>query len=493
MAGSGAQLPSQQQQQQQKPIANDHIPLAFLLGSRAKHYAAPKKVAHSHTTSSSSSPPTSTRNSSAALSRRSPLLAQQQQHGRRRKNLELFAPEKHPREREEEARRVLAQALMASPQNNPDSAEKKPNSISLRSSAVSTTTLSPMEVLRESRDQVLHQVLELRQLEHEPSEEEDYEPQHRQRIADLQAACDGDEDARVTSFHGYQRVDQQASFLDVSGNASRIPVLSNLKAKEMHQNLLKKQSQARAKRVDELHAFLQRQQQYTKQQLHLVSLSSNPTSHKQVPRVDLGIDDGDEGGSQPEVHATVSIVNNLAAVKEQQLQEQALLHERVQEKKLVAQLTRQQKLAFHHQQKRTLGRVKGIKRPSFLATLQLDQNSASSRGGGTMANSDVTEACLLGGERFGHEQSELCLRKKDEEGSEHEREGERKLQRDTFLQSEGGLHFGGGFRSKASNKKIPAITQRTSHSIGGDATVKTMRHELQELLECGAVGVKQKR
>lgn len=404
--------------------------------------------------------------------------------------MELFAPEKHPREREEEARRVLAQALLGDPQN-PDSTKK------ISSSIVSTTTLSPTSVLRENKNQVLHQVLELRQLEYEQSEG-DCEPQRRRRN-DLQAAIDNfEDDAQAKSFHGYQRVDQQASFLDVSGNASRIPVLSNLKAKEMHQRVMKKQSQARAKRVDELHSFLQNQQQYTKQQL--ASLSSNPKSHNQVARVDLGVDDDDDA-NHPEAHAGGPVVSTttkvVAAVREQQ--EQVLLHERIQEKKLMAQLTRQQKLAFHHQQKRTLGRIKGVKRPSFLATLQLDTNAST--GGDTMVTGDAAGPCLIGDDSFRQETAELRLHRKNQEESELERERERKLQqlqRDTFLQSEGGLHFGGGFRSKPNNKKIPAIiatsAKCTSHSIGdGDAAIDTMSYELQELLACGSVAVKQKR
>lgn len=482
MAGCGrssAPMPSQQQQ----PIANDHIPLAFLLGSRAKHYAAPKKASHSRDTHHSSSlASTSITNSSAASSRRSPTQQQ-----RRRDNVELFAPEKHPREREEEARRVLAQALLGGPQN-PDSTKK------ISSSIVSTTTLSPTGVLRENKNQVLHQVLELRQLEYEQSED-DCEPQRRRRNGLQTAIDDFEDDAQAKSFHGYQRVDQQASFLDVSGNASRIPVLSNLKAKEMYQRVMKKQSQTRAKRVDELHSFLQNQRQYTKQQL--ASLSSNPKSHNQVARVDLGVDDA----NHPEVHAGGPVVstttNVVAAVRKQQEQEQVLLHERIQEKKLVTQLTRQQKLAFHQQQKRTLGRVKGVKRPSFLATLQLD--TSASTGGDTMATGDAAGPCLIGDDSFRQETVELRLHRKNQEESELEREGERKLQqlqRDTFLQSEGGLHFGGGFQSK-SNKKIPAITatsaKRTSHSIGGDVAIEAMSHELQELLTCGAVAAKQER
>lgn len=407
--------------------------------------------------------------------------------------MELFAPERHPREREEVARRVLSQTLLSGPQN-PDSTKNTSTSTTnsrLSSSKLSTMTLSPMGVLRESKGQILHQVLELRQLE---QLEEDYEPQHRWK-ADLEAGSEDDSVENVKKFHGYQRVDQQTAFLDVSGSARHIPVLSNLKAKEQHQSVIKKQSQMRAKRVDELQSFLQSQQQHTKQQLQLASLS-NPKSHKPVARVDLGIDDGDDNRLEVLVAVIPTVNDHLAAVREVHQHERVLRHQQIQEKKLVAQLTRQQKLAFHQQQKRTLGRIKGVKRPSFLATLQLD-NSAT--GEDTLTSGDD----LIGGESFGWEAKELNQqqqKKKNQEESEHEHSGERKLQQlqlDKFLQSEGGgLHFGGGFRSNPNRKStMPALittTAKPTSRLGGDA-MEAMSQELQQLLECGsAVSIQRK-
>lgn len=416
-----------------EPVANDYVPLAFLLGTRASLYAPKRSTSQSITGSSSS------RGSGASSggNGHAPLRAA----GR----VELFSPEVHPRAREEEARRVLQQTLLA-----------RDDSAGVSKGNGSGASPTPTSVLRGHKDLVLRQVLENRAQE----EGDDQEPRLR-REGGTQVGYDGEDselnhtvdDLRAKGSHGYERADKVVSFLGVAGQATRIPLLSTQEAKRIHQRVMKRQSERRAHRADEMHALFHEQQQLTRQVLRLAPASSLPAS-KQVSRVDLGVNIGDSDPladrrhEHPDSYQNIANARTGSSLAEQHEVHQQQLRERVQEKRHTELLTRQQMLAYRQEQKKVMiGRAKNIKRPSFLATLQLDKTETQY----AVAPEETTPSPPK--DLRGALIAPLRTEAQPKKPNQTDESSLGRLQRNVFLQSEGGGRqlFGGGFK-KASRK-----------------------------------------
>lgn len=362
--------------------------------------------------------------------------------------VELFAPEAHLRHREEQARRWLRRALVAVRETEGTGIDNTEPSTSIAASSLK----------KQSNGKVLHQVLAMRgcRLDQEGDGEHHQRRQHRDKSAGTEGKSQQQQqetDARMESIHGYN----QSSFLDVAGKATRIPVISNTSVKEQHLRAMKKKRELHATRVQELHALLQQQQMHTKallkQQLQDLALLNSPSDSasnagkRHVARVDLVVETSPEDEQQLERGQVDELPQHVspspAAWKELQQQQgeqqQQTLHARIQERKHLEELTRQQKLAFHQQQKRTFGNIKS-KRPSFLAILQLDKQRDAKQNGGTSSREKVQQQQTTPGSQ----------ERVDATESDHVQQLLQKQQKAKFVASEGiaGLHFGGGFMAK---------------------------------------------
>lgn len=406
-------------------VANDHVPLAFLLGARASRYG-PK--ARTNTPGAT------------GLTTVGPTLPGSRKHSKLRgtERSSLFPLDSHPRVREEEARRVLQQTLLAH-----GTADAVGHSLGPHVTATST----PTSILRAQKEFVMCHVLELRGAD-DCVEPTDLEPQHRRGGDDT--VNNDDREPRPTGFRGYERTDRDTAFLDVAGRAPRIPLLSTHEAKQLHHRVMERQSERRAHRADEMHALLHDQQQLTKRMLR--SGSHSTLGRKLLARVDLSVNVDTVEGSEPALHSadprdeptaddttttTSQLPLPLAVMREQQAIEHQQHCERIQERRHMDLLTRQQKLAFYQElRKREMaGRALNSSRPSFLATLQLDKTGEWQPGGPkTTAPLGVTKPAHAKLNQV--EESEDVLRK---------------LQREVFRESDDGgkrLLFGGGFKPR---------------------------------------------
>lgn len=350
-----------------------------------------------------------------------------------------------------------------------------------------------MELLRQSKAQVLHHILKMQSLDTSDAASKDSsDSQHQCLDPDACHECNQVESARVASFHGYVRTDSDSAFLDVSGHAARIPVLSALEAKQRHRRTLKQRSDVRASRAQAMHALLHEQQEYTKRVLQSTASTAAAASGgsaaapKSVAHVDFSQStDLRRSMSSPETPSELLHHHHpsLDTVRAELEQEQRLLHERVQAKRQLELLTRQQTLAFHQEQKRMLGRVKNVKRTSFLATLQLDCAATTSTDSSAIdttsdqadplaldasspSNPALHQARLRPGGTTHHPKNQ------DDDSMSASLELDERLrrqQRSVFLQSHDNsrLHFGGGFQSAKTTK-----TKRTDRSDAASMTNK---------------------
>ncbi|KAF1330105.1 hypothetical protein FI667_g5303, partial [Globisporangium splendens] len=405
-------------------IENDYVPLAFLLGAKARHYSIGPSVVNDRRHHARTSP-----RSIAA-----PLAG-----SRAVDNVELFAPGAHVRHREDQARRCLRRVL-GHMSSGDDSTEEK------QSRERGTPPVYTASSLKKNTEKVLAEVSIMR-------EEDEDERQKRQ-------PSDGDDDQTRAAHCSHMA---PLSFLDVSGRPAACFPLPSMTKGTTHTLTAKKKHELRVIRIQQLHALLQDQQAHTKellkkQQLHeLTSSVSNPGS-RHIARVDLAVDVDVPHGAHGAVDtACLYKPPSLTAVKEQQQQEQQMLHERVQDRKHFETLMRQQKLAFYQQQKRTFGRIQS-KRPSFLATLQLDKSHSldhsqldqSQQQEETRVKSvSMTENAQHLGYLSSRRKEDTTERRRDD--SNDAGRFLEKQQRDTFADAKGiaGLHFGMAKSKKA--------------------------------------------
>jgi hypothetical protein len=282
---------------------------------------------------------------------------------------------------------------------------------------------------------------------------------------------DNDQTRAANQFHS-----SPLTFLDVSGRpAAYIPLPSMTKA-NTHKLTARRKNELRAVRAQQLHALLEDQQMHTKellkkQQQHLHELTSSNSGTRHVARVDLAVDADVAHGAQTAVDSTpLYEPPSLAAIKQQQQEQQQMLHERVQDRKHLETLTRQQKLAFYQQQKRTFGRIQS-KRPSFLATLQLDKGAHTldhSQLDQPQQQEEAGKKSMFTIESAPQQLGYLSPRRK-EEATERRRDDSNdagrfleKQQCDTLTNTEGvaRFHFGGGFMAEI--KKAHAIGSASS-------------------------------
>ncbi|KAG7381302.1 hypothetical protein PHYPSEUDO_006229 [Phytophthora pseudosyringae] len=210
--------------------ANDHVPLEFLLGARAKYYYAETSTA--------------------------------KHQGRSTKAKHIFPPSIHPRRREEQARQLLQRVLEQDDSGRVDGpsemeilpAEHDRAALLKALAGVTSTPLGDSETIFDDDNFQLS----FEDVKRSPAQ-----------IKTLQQLRDDDlrrQNQRVTSFHGYEQGSR--SFLDVTGAAARIPRTTIRQLRDLKLNVVKAKKKLEGKRTQELQIILQEQQEHTRISLH---------------------------------------------------------------------------------------------------------------------------------------------------------------------------------------------------------------------------------
>ncbi|KAL3671942.1 hypothetical protein V7S43_002609 [Phytophthora oleae] len=204
--------------------ANDHVPLEFLLGARAKHYYPNTK--HQE------------RSIKVCTAKRS------------------LPQSIHPRRRGEQARQLLQRVMDQADARKLDEFEvfsEEPDRAALVKALVEAAS-SPQEIIFDDENFQLS----LKDTHGSPA-----------RIKTLQQLRNDElrrQNQRLTSFHGYER--DSRSILDVTGAAARIPHTTIRQLREIKLSIVKARKKQEGKRTQELLEVLQGQQEHTRTALH---------------------------------------------------------------------------------------------------------------------------------------------------------------------------------------------------------------------------------
>ncbi|RLN94513.1 hypothetical protein BBJ28_00016908 [Nothophytophthora sp. Chile5] len=405
------------------------------------------------------------------------------------KSKPIFPSSIHPRRREERARRVLRRVLeQEAPQLvDPTYPPAKSNSKAALLNALAeagTLSLANRKGDFQPNDLAENAFFQLT-LEDENDQEEDVgRSLGRNGPSRLEEEVLALQEQRGASFHGYQQ--EECAFLDVAGAAIRIPRTTTRQLRETKLRVMKTKKHLENQRTQEILAVLQEQQAYTRaavrqhQQLLDAKIATAATPGV-VPVQELTLGNGRhhdgrprQAGGRPEKtsersagdHSVISEAMSPSTILEEAIaattvydereQELQSLRQRIHQQKAAGHVARQQSQELHRQQKRLAKRM-NARRPSFLATLQLDTgssvslrttvNNADGQAEGVAAI-DSTFNCGPVTEAVASVESNTDV---ENEGVRR-RLGDR--QREVFINSAvNGLFFGGGFIAKKAQDK----------------------------------------
>lgn len=355
---------------------NDHVPLAFLLGAKAKDYVFPSLQQHQ--------------------SKRHPVSVTSVRAARR---CSVSSTGLHPRRREEFARECLQQVLRV---RNGD---------------------EDSVVCEEEDRAILQQILEGELGEGEDRKSRATPPKQ------TTPSCNEEVEELI-----YDRL--HPTFLAVDG-VGREPSHGQQQRREWRS--VKQQDAARRSRIQHLRELLLEQQAQTKRKLkdqQQRQLEAITTPQRlSTSMIELPVPSQVTSSSRSAELLAMPVLSSAAQARDLLEIEQQQLRNRVQERRQLETLVRQSRSELHTQQKKALGSVLAP-RPSFLATLQLENDAfAAENAASPLIGLD------LGSNQRADERAHA-------EPLSAIAESLYQQQRDAFHKSDGLLSFGGGFMAK---------------------------------------------